>query len=100
MKVLGLEKTNSLFSLISHQPDIAKICLYAKDPYEAKYQLLINKRTIKKLYLFLVIDSTLASDIPLCLRKDLLERTWKLIMTTDDEITDEKLKYDINPAAF
>ena len=41
---LGLEKTNSLFSLISHQPDIAKICLYAKDPYEVKYQLLINKR--------------------------------------------------------
>ena len=30
--------------LINHEPDIAKIYLYAKDPYEAKYQLLINKR--------------------------------------------------------
>ena len=39
-------KTNSLFNLISHQPDIDKICLYAKGPYEAKYQLLINKREI------------------------------------------------------
>ena len=37
-------KTNSLFNLISHRPDIDKIYLYAKDPYEAKYQLLINKR--------------------------------------------------------
>ena len=29
-------KTNSLFNLISHQPDIDKIYLYAKDLYEAK----------------------------------------------------------------
>ena len=36
--------TNSLFNLISHQPDIANIYLYVKDPYKAKYQLLINKR--------------------------------------------------------
>ena len=40
----GSRKTNSLFNLISCQPDIDKICLYAKDPYEAIYQLLINKR--------------------------------------------------------
>ena len=41
-------KTNSLFNLISQQPDIDKIYLYAKDPfaYEAKYQLLINKKQI------------------------------------------------------
>ena len=30
--------------MINNQPDIDKIYLYAKDPYEAKYQLLINKR--------------------------------------------------------
>ena len=40
----GSGKTNLLFNLISHQPDIDKIYLYAKDPFEAKYQLLINKR--------------------------------------------------------
>ena len=40
----GSGKTNSLFNLINQQPDIDKIYLYAKDPYEAKYQLLINKR--------------------------------------------------------
>ena len=31
-------------NLINNQPDINKIHLYAKDPYEAKYQYLINKR--------------------------------------------------------
>ena len=36
-------KTNSLFNLISHEPDIDKIYLYAKDPYEAKYQFLFSK---------------------------------------------------------
>ena len=35
---------NSLFVLINHQLDIDKIYLCAKDPYEAKYQFLLNKR--------------------------------------------------------
>ena len=29
--------------VINHEPDIDKIYLYAKDPYETKYQLLISK---------------------------------------------------------
>ena len=37
-------KINSLFNLISHQPDIGKIYFYAKGPYKAKYQLLIKKQ--------------------------------------------------------
>ena len=37
-------KTNSLFNLINHQPDIDKIYLFAKDLNEAKYQFLIKKR--------------------------------------------------------
>ena len=40
----GSGKTNALLNLINNQPDIDKIYLYAKDPYEAKYQFLINKR--------------------------------------------------------
>ena len=31
-------------NLTNNQPDIDKIYLYAKDPYEAKYQYLIKKR--------------------------------------------------------
>ena len=40
----GSGKTTVLLNLIGNQPDIDKIYLYAKDPYEAKYQYLINKR--------------------------------------------------------
>ena len=37
-------KTNALLNLSSRQPDIDQINLYATGLYEAKYQLLINKR--------------------------------------------------------
>ena len=37
-------KKNVLLNFIENQPDIDKIYLYAKDPYEANYQYLINKR--------------------------------------------------------
>ena len=40
----GSGKTNALLNLTNHQSDIDKIYLYPKDPYEAKCQLLINKR--------------------------------------------------------
>ena len=40
----GSGKTNALLNLINNHPNIDKIYLYAKDPYEAKYQFLINKR--------------------------------------------------------
>ena len=33
-----------MLNLINNQPGIDKIYLYAKNPYEAKYQFLINKR--------------------------------------------------------
>ena len=40
----GSGKTNALLNLINNQQCIDKIYLYAKDPYEAKYKFLINKR--------------------------------------------------------
>ena len=40
----GTGKTNALLNLINNQQDSDKIYLYAKDPYEDKYQYLINKR--------------------------------------------------------
>ena len=40
----GSGKINALLNLINNQPDIDEIHLYAKDPYEAKYQILINKK--------------------------------------------------------
>ena len=40
----GTGKTNALLNLINNQQGIDKIYLYVKDPYEDKYQYLINKR--------------------------------------------------------
>ena len=40
----GSGKANALLNLIHNQPDIDKIYLYPKDPYEDKYQFLIKKR--------------------------------------------------------
>ena len=41
----GSGKTNVLLNLIKHnRPDLDKIFLYIKDPFESKYQLLINGR--------------------------------------------------------
>ena len=43
----GFGKTNAFLNLINKQPDIDKIYLYAKDPYQAKYQTW--KRRLKSL---------------------------------------------------
>ena len=40
----GSGETSLLFNPMRKQPDIDKIYFYAKDLYEAKYQLLIKKR--------------------------------------------------------
>ena len=40
----GTGNTNTLLNLINNQQDIDEIYLYAKDPYEDKYQYLSNKR--------------------------------------------------------
>ena len=40
----GCGKTNALLNLTNHEPDIDKIYLYEKDIFDAKHQLLINKR--------------------------------------------------------
>ena len=45
----GSGKANSLFNLISHQSDVNKTYLYAKDAFEGKYRLLISKEESKGL---------------------------------------------------
>ena len=40
----GTGKTNALLNLINNQQEIDKTYFYAKDPYEDRYQYLINKR--------------------------------------------------------
>ena len=38
------QEKNALLNLINNQPGIDKIYLYAKDPFDVKFQCLINKR--------------------------------------------------------
>ena len=52
-----------------------------------------------KTIFFFVNYTTLASNNSSRFRKNLLERIWKLIMTNDDKVRDEKLKYNINREA-
>ena len=52
-----------------------------------------------KPYSFLVIATTLASDNLLRFKKNLIKRAYKLTMTFDDKIKDEKVKYDIDREA-
>ena len=59
---------------------------------------LYKKCTAKPFY-FLVIGATLSSNISSRFKKNLLERTLKLIMTIDDKLRDEKLQNDINREA-
>ena len=61
-----------------------------------KESIILYKIYIVKPYFFLAINNSLASDNPLNLRYNLLERMWKLIIITDDKIRDEKLQFDIN----
>ena len=42
--IRGGSGSNALLNLINNQPNIGKIYSCVKDPYEAKYQQLINKR--------------------------------------------------------
>ena len=40
----GSGKTNALLNITNNEPDIDKLFLYSKHPFEAKYQLLVKKR--------------------------------------------------------
>ena len=50
-------------------------------------------------FLFLVIDTTLTSDYPLCFRDNILKGISELIMEIDDQIRYEKVQYGINREA-
>ena len=53
----GSRKNKTLWNLINNQSDIDKIYLYAEDPYEAKYQFLINKREITGVITLMILKS-------------------------------------------
>ena len=91
---IGSEKTNALLNLISHQPDIDKIYLFARDPYEAKCQLLINKRKVAGIKRILIIMKLLLKNemILIIFIKNIEEynqnKKRNILIIFDDMITD------------
>ena len=59
----------------------------------------LYQKRVSKTHSFLVVDATLASDNSSRSRKNLLKNIYKLIMTTDDQIKDEKSQHNTNRKA-
>ena len=91
----GRGKTNSLLNLIKEQDDIGKICLYAKDLSEPKYQFLIKKREDAGINYFndpnAVIEcSNTMVDVYENIDNYNLNRKIQILIVFDDMITDIK----------
>ena len=89
----GSGKTNVLLNLINNQPDVDKIHLYAKDPYEAKYQFLINKRESTGLKHFydpkaFIEYSNDMQDVDKNIDEYKIDKERKILIVFDDMIAD------------
>ena len=89
----GSRKTNALLNLIKNQSDIDKIYLYAKDPYEAKYQFLINKRESTGLKHFndpkaFIEYSNDMQDVYINIEEYNTDKERKILIVFDDMIAD------------
>ena len=98
----GSGKTNALLNLINNQPDIDKIYLDAKDPYEAKYQYLINKREKVGLDHFddhkaFIEYSNDMQDVYKNIEDYNLGKKRKVLITFDDMIADMINNKKLNP---
>ena len=89
----GSGKTNVLLNLIDNQPDIDKIYLYAKDPYEAKYQYLINIREKVGLKRFndpkaFIEYSNEMCDVYINIDEYNVDKDCKILIVFDDMVSD------------
>ena len=81
-----------MLNLINHEPDIDEIYLYSTDSYEAKYQLLINKRESTDLNYsndskaFIEYSNDM-DDIYKNIEKYNPNKNWKILIVFDDIIT-------------
>ena len=98
----GSGKTNSLFNLKSHQTDIDKIYLYAKNPYETKYEFLIdNKESTALKYLNYSKAFTEYSNDMDIIYKNIEEynsnKKHKILIVFDDMVADMLINKKLNP---
>ena len=98
----GSGKTNSSFNLVNQQPDIDKVSLYAKNPYEAKYQFLINKQKITGLknlndFKVFIEYSNDMEDIYKNIEEYNSNKKLKTLIVFDDMIADMLSDKNLNP---
>ena len=94
-----LEKKNALFNIINHDPDIDQFFLYAKDPHEAKYQFLVNKRQsedLNDLKTFIEYSNNI-DDICEDIEEYNSNKKQKILIIFDDLIFDMLSNKKINP---
>ena len=98
----GSGKTNAFLNLMNNQSDIDEIYLYAKDPYEAKYQFLINKRESTGLNHFddpkaFTKYSNDIQDVYKNIYKQNIYNDRKILIISDDMIADMINSKKLNP---
>ena len=89
----GSGKTFLLLNLKNKQPDIDKIYLHVKDPYEAKYQFLTNKRGSMGLKQFndrkaFIEYSNDMPDVYKNIKEYNIDKEHKILIVFDDIIAD------------
>ena len=95
-KDVGLNTTHFFNIKIPKNQEIQQIAMDYLSGIDSKdFRELYRKYTADP-YSFLVIDTTLPSDSPLHFWKNLLEEVYRIIMTINDKIRDEKLQCDCN----
>ena len=98
-KDVRLNSTYFFIMKISNKRELQQIALNHSLEIDFKAFIKIQKICTSKLYSFLVNDTTLSSDNPSRFRKNILKQIYDKIMTSADQIRDEKLQYDISREA-
>ena len=98
----GSGKTSALLNLENHQPEIDKIYLQTKNPYEAKYQILLNKRESKRLKYFndpraFIKYLNDMQDVYKNIDKYIIGKKCTILIVFDDMIADMINNKKINP---
>ena len=98
---IALALTIALLNFISNEPDIDKIYLYAKDPYETKYQFSIHKTENVRLKYFndpkaFIEYSNDIQDVYKNIDEYNIEKERKMLIVFDDMIADMINKKKLN----
>ena len=90
----GSEKTNALLNLINNQPDIDKIYLYVKDPYEKRKKVGLDHFNDPKIFIEYSND---IRDVYKNIEDYNLGRERKMLIVFDDIIADMINNKKLNP---